>query len=79
MKPEFVFRGQVCCYDWRWQLRSLWTAYCILADYEVDTLPYDNNIARVWDAVIENRNLAGSSDIFDDFDCFDEYMCEHLV
>lgn len=80
-KEEDFGEGNICqshelC---RKQLRSLWTAYCICNHYEVDTGTYDSDIAKVWDAVIENRKVLGSEDIFDDFDCFDEFMCEELV
>lgn len=62
----------------REQLRSLWTAYCIVRDLEPDTLMYDVQLRELWMALIENREIYGSSDVFDDVDCFDMYMGELL-
>lgn len=60
------------------QLRSLWTAYCILYGLEPDTYGYDARLGALWDAVIENRVVKGSNDKFDDFTCFDLWMGEFL-
>lgn len=60
------------------QLRCLWTAYCIIADLEPDTLRYDEQLKELWMAVIENRQLLGSTDEFDDIDCFDMWIGEYL-
>ena len=56
------------------QMRSLWTAYCLHANYDVDTAPYDNNMRELWNAVYEN-----SANPFPDFDAFDTFMCKYLV
>lgn len=58
----------------REQLRCLWTAYCILYDIEPDTKYYDVGINEIWNAVISNRKLVSSNDVFDDFECFDLWM-----
>lgn len=65
----------VCCN----QLKALWTAYCIVERMDVDTRRYDNDLARLWDAVISTMEIVGSSHIFADFECFGEFMCEDLI
>lgn len=39
------------------QLRSLWTAYCIRHDYDVDTKPYEDDINWIWHALKENQSV----------------------
>ena len=56
------------------QLHSLWVAYCIHANYDVDTAPYDNDLMEIWDVVSKNPTNS-----FSDYDSFDMYMCEDLV
>lgn len=58
------------------QLRSLWTAYCLHHDLEVDTKTYDADLMEVWQAASED-----SSDTPDwsDFESFDLFMCNNLV
>ena len=72
----------------REQLRSLWTAYCIHAEYECDTCGYDNDIRDVWHAVTQNETNPWNADVPDEdveegtepgFDQFDNFMCENLV
>lgn len=52
----------------------IWTTYCILKDYEVDTSAYDRDIHDLWNLVLHNENTP-----FKDFDDFDNFMCEDLV
>lgn len=56
------------------QLHSMWVAYCILNDCEVDTATYDSQIARLWNALSNN-----TTNPFINFTDFDNYMCEDLV
>lgn len=57
------------------QLRSLWVSFCIHANYDVDTSPYDNDLMEIWDKAVS----VNPSNPFADFDSFDMYMCEDLV
>ena len=61
------------------QLKALWTAYCIVNRYDVDTAGYDRDLNQLWNAVISTMDIAGSSHIFADYGCFDDYMCEDLA
>ena len=65
----------VCCN----QLKALWTAYCIIERMDVDTARYDNELLRLWEAVLTTMDIKGSDLIFADFDSFDGFMCEDLV
>ena len=56
------------------QFHSMWVAYCILNDCEVDTATYDSQIARLWNAISNN-----TTNPFINFTDFDNYMCEDLV
>ena len=56
------------------QLHSMWVAYCIFSDYEVDTATYDSQIARLWNILSNN-----TTNPFLNFTDFDNYMCEDLV
>lgn len=58
------------------QLRSLWTAYCIHQDMEVDTLSYDQDLLVLWETV---EKAAPKCEHTADFDAFDAFMCELLV
>ena len=55
------------------QLRALWTAYCIHQDMEVDTAPYDKELASIWSVLEEKLPQLGT------FDKFENYMAEQLV
>lgn len=57
------------------QLHSLWVAYCIYADYEVDTSPYDIDLLEIWNNALSKN----PTNTFSDFEAFDMYMCEDLV
>lgn len=61
------FWGDPCCF----QLRALWTAYCLHADIKVDTGTYDSQLAELWNAFIEPG--------WKSFDDFDNFMCARLV
>lgn len=58
------------------QLRSLWTAYCIHHDLEVDTSTYDADIRELWQAVSEEHS---DNPDWSDFESFDLFMCDDLV
>lgn len=66
------FRNSTC----RSQLIALWTAYCMHHGLDVDTAQYDNDLLTLWTEVeaTESDNVFWS-----DFDCFDNFMCCHLV
>lgn len=53
------------------QIRSLWTSYCLVADLEVDTSLYDEEIAIFYE---KYKDIIGGS-----FDEFDIFMSEDLV
>ena len=57
------------------QFHALWVAYCLHADYEVDTSPYDNDLIEIWDKAVS----ANPFNPFANFDSFDMYMCKNLV
>lgn len=61
------------------QLRSLWTAYCITNDYNVDTLQYDVSLSAVWVTIDKIADIGKSQHTFADYDKFDDYMCADLV
>lgn len=56
------------------QLRSMWTAFCIHHDIEVDTYSYDNWLLRLWGVIGKKPGVAWT-----DFEDFDEFMCAYLV
>ena len=61
------FWGAPCCF----QLRSLWTAYCLHANIDVDTAAYDNQLMQLWEAL--------TAPSWASYDCFDQFMCGYLV
>lgn len=64
------------------QLRSLWTAYCIRYDLDVDTLAYDTQLKEVWLSLrIEGEDcwMAADDEGTVGFEEFDDYMCEEMV
>lgn len=65
----------------RKQLRSLWTAYCIRHDYDVDTSQYDNDLRWIWSATQENTSCPWNDDEdgIRGYDLFDNYMCEEVL
>lgn len=64
------------------QLVSLWTAYCILNDYECDTAPYDHALGKIWEA-IQKQKLDDEGQQYyewpESFEIFDDRMCAKLV
>ena len=58
------------------QLRSLWTAYCIHAELNVDTFGYDATLARLWNTV---KNARNATKHWATFEQFDHYMANLLV
>lgn len=56
------------------QLRALWTAFCFHANWEADTQPYDNTLLDLWENL-----LARSAADWNDFNDFDNFMCEFLT
>lgn len=56
------------------QLRSLWVAYCIHWNLDVDTRSYDDDIVVLWEALREETGLST-----DDFNRFYAFMATHLV
>ena len=73
---SFARTEDFCFTVTRKQLRSLWTAYCIRHDYEPDTKRYDDDLYWIWQALMENKS---SPEEFDDFEEFDNYMCEEVL
>lgn len=67
------FEADVCCQ----QLRSLWTAYCLHQNLDVDTRMYDNDLMMIWETVEDT----GEEDTmhWGNFDSFNDYMCEFLI
>lgn len=58
----------------RLQLKSLWTAYCLHRNLDVDTLQYDLACRDLWEKVEEKDTAC-----WGDFDSFDNYLCGYLV
>lgn len=84
-----VLEDDICCN----QLRSLWTAYCLRYDLDVDTSAYDKDLLSLWreieDACKEDEQETAETDDPDDedlplmavchtYDEFDLYMGEFL-
>lgn len=55
------------------QLRSLWTAYCLHHNINVDTAQYDNDLWLVWGKVENKKHNYASN-----FDEFETYMCGYF-
>ena len=62
----------------RRQLRSLWTAYCVHANTDVDTRAYDRDLRSLWEALPADREEDSGED-FTTFEKFDDFMCAELV
>lgn len=62
------FEGSLC----REQLRSLWTAFCIHHDFDVDTYGYDRRLEALWERIRESGNAASA---WGDYDDFCGFMC----
>ena len=61
--------GGYCCN----QLRSLWTAYCIKYDLDVDTMLYDKDLEELWHIITIATN------IWNNINDFENFMAEWLV
>lgn len=59
------------------QLKSLWTAYCIHQNLDVDTALYDEDMMRLWNTVQESE--CDVSDVWENFEQFDNFLCQDLV
>ena len=55
-------------------LLSLWTAYCLHYNLDVDTKMYDTMASFLWAVV--NANNSGP---WKDFEAFDFFLCQYLV
>lgn len=58
------------------QLRSIWSAYCLHQNYDVDTAKYDDRMLKIWSAIEEN---CGISYAFEEYERFYNVMSEYLV
>lgn len=58
------------------QLRSLWTAYCLHHNLDVDTSKYDHDLMDIWAQVSATE---GDTAYWSDFDSFDAFMSADLV
>ena len=55
------------------QFRSLWTAYCIRHNLEVDTMFYNKNLEELWHIITTSIN------IWDNINDFKSFMAEWLA
>ncbi len=53
-------------------LRSLWTAYCLHNDYDIDTKNYTDSLDKIWDALKNNSHCENREK-------FNSYMQKHLL
>ena len=58
---DFVEGCEIIETDALHQLRSLWTAYCLHNDVDIDTAEYDNRIFEIWQIMQETGNSPYSS------------------
>lgn len=58
------------------QLRSLWTAYCLHQNLDVDTGKYDHDLMAIWAQVSATES---DTACWSDFDSFDAFMSADLV
>lgn len=58
------------------QLRSLWVAYCLHHDLDVDTRGYDEDLRELWNSVSKEE---GDTQNWSDLDSFGDFMCSWLV
>lgn len=57
------------------QLRSLWTAFCLHNNLDVDTVEYDNILFEIWESVASTEK---DNAFWDDFCSFDVFMGFYL-
>ena len=72
------FTGEICLdtETARSQLRSLWTAYCLHYNLDVDTNGSDHDLMDIWAQVSATES---DTACWSDFDSFDHFMCANLV
>lgn len=58
------------------QLRSLWTAYCLHHNLDVDTRAYDDDLRELWDSVSREEEDTPN---WSNFDSFGRFMCAWVV
>ena len=82
---KFVTENDLDADVCRTQLASMWTTYCLLNDYEVDTADYDNDLRRIYNAICEYtaRDMAAfGAQHYEwpaSYEIFDDWMCAELV
>lgn len=69
---EGCFDSELVCN----QLRSLWTAYCLHHNLDVDTNGYDHDLTDIWAQVSATED---GTACWSDFDSFDAFMSADLV
>lgn len=63
-------------YNLLYQLKSLWTAYCLHNDLQCDTYCYDDKITKLFNKVKECNPSQWKDEDFNDFDLwFGSYIC----
>lgn len=79
---EFKFMvsyAEQSCFDediCRDHFRTLWTAYCLHHNLDVDTAGYDSDLRELWEAVAADEEDTAD---WSGFDGFDKFMCAYLV
>lgn len=63
----------------RFQLRSLWTAYCFHQNIDVDTAIYDNDLLDLWNIMDKSVPAVTCDADWSCYDRFEKFMCAYLV
>lgn len=66
----------------RYQILSLWTAYCLIYKLSPDTYSYDTKLHEIWQLILKQINSTARIPLIEElktFDDFDEFMCQNLV
>ena len=58
------------------QLLCLWTSFCLIFGFDVDTCAYDVEIGWLWKIISETE--AETAD-WSDYESFCNYMCKYIV
>ena len=61
----------------RYQLRALWTAFCLHIGYDVDSIEYGIDLARIWDILQKRETFLGAMN-WDSFETFNKFMRKYL-
>lgn len=69
---ESCFDEEIC----QDQLLCLWTAYCLMCNYDVDTLSYDKNIGALYDIIAEDEP---DTSAWSDYESFYNFISKYLV